>query len=929
MQTDKYLESVLKSSKEELIKTLTGPCQEMLESLYEDILLEFYADLKVSSFGMHGKRSPAITNNMASERWLKHSMPRAGLNEEYIYRSIESDALVRNHGLLSIFMPAKSGASQILDSVSGIRKEIDVLLDEGVDCELNICINNSRYDIFNDVINGVAEFSEIKVNVFELADSKIKKTGKLNALYFLYNILSRKFLENNINMSESYIHIADTDVSYPYPAGGLLDNINELKKYPELKAISGTYTTSDAGSGFQFVNSIRKNADILRKISPLPYVYGGALTLRYLDFGEIIAKAGYSLDAFITLFYLNQKIHDGSCLAELVGDAGNLPVRTNPRFLVDHPESASYIYFVRRFLRDIEWRKDSVHVIGDADIEDIFMTIRRAYFSSITEQIDKIDDEALSKICHLWLRKIRDKIYHLNSSRALAMKDVDLILSLGCVSEEFELCRELINDKVAIHESIEILKAHQYLDNTDLLKLDKPGLTDKDKFKVVEKVITHNYEVLNRRNFLNSEVIRLVGDIVCRVKRIREAFANEEFLRVVFLKAGIKFPKNIIFEKVRKSGKINLAYYVSAGDARYFLRFHDPIGLCFFPKYNPAMTTYIYTTCERIFRELLGDRRVANTLYPSLDKAVKNYCRGNDGPFDNLMSCLLVQEDFRREYFELSGYCDFNFKIHDAAKIYASVIGEVHGKSYGISRYYMESMWGECKVMRLLNDAKRVIRFPSCESYEKWLMEFNWVTRIFRALGNNNSFYNDVNKTLASYGIDINRVYDLACRNSVKRFCENGSIGHFDLTMDNMCIKKDDINDFKIYDFDHVAFVDPAYEMGWGIYSLMKHSVVDKKIGEVKELVSIIDIYKKEYYKTFLAKVSGGNFVGERFDLDQNDIGKDSSVFAGIAILSVFSAKHEQATLDEDYVESLKYLCCELLTVDSITTACSSAGGLM
>ncbi len=906
------LEEILSNSAVKLREQLLIPEIEVFDEIYTKVLSEFRADIKLAQAENKLAKSSALQIRQLKLSDLsesKEEILETIVGEEVNYTSFEYSDPPEGEKLVSVFMPVKNGRGKILRSLFGLKKELDALDKNGFEYIINICINNTQDGTLERVLKFKQLFPQAPLNIYELDKESLRATGKIYSLNLLYTLL-----KNNISSGENvYIHVADDDIGYPKPTSGILSNIQELQNNDSLKAICGTYTTSKSTEGFHFLNSIRKDRGILAKVGPLPQVYGGALTINFQDFPAEGLPPDTSFDCFITLYYLKDKITN---IGALIENPEDLPIRTNPEFLIEHPEEPAFAKFVWRFLRDVDWRKKSAEQLGGDKLETEFLKLRRTLYDKITQTIEELPNTDPRKIGQKWLRLIRDEVYSQRDSGELTRELVVPLLQDGSSADEQAFCHSLIKDIPRFNSTLELLAQNSYFDTNSLTELSKPELTEKVKFKHIERAINKNKDHLRENNWLGDPTIYLLDSIIERTLSQRELLCKETTLRAIFERADINLGKDINIERHEALGNCNFSFFIESDGQKYFLRYHDPLGFRWFQRHTPRKTTYFSVLCEEIFGELLGKEAVIGTIFPSLETAADNYFGLEEtNPIEKIAQRVLIQKDIRKDYTELINYCELGLDLHQATEIYASILAEYHGKSLGITKYFRNSEHSDKKFMKLLNLAGEDIRFSNAASYQTWLCGPNWVTRIFNSLEDefhrDNQFYHCVKSMLNEADVDISNKFSEVCTRSVKRF-EEGSLGHLDFKLNNLFVNQNNTLDRKIYDFDHITFLDPMYEAGHSIYSLVKHALLAEN-ANANELLELTETFNNTYYSQFQHQLEIGNFAGKKQIITSANLLADSNFFAGITLLSVFASEYKNYNLSPGQLESIKQVCYALL----------------
>ncbi|HHT9113885.1 MAG: hypothetical protein HZA47_12275 [Planctomycetes bacterium] len=496
------------------------------------------------------------------------------------------------------------------------------------------------------------------------------------------------------------------------------------------------------------------------------------------------------------------------------------------------------------------------------------------------------------------------------------MKNIKKINNKG-INNDYEFCYSLINNKPRIARLIADLLRIGVIDRDTERELRRPGLTEKQKFKYIEQSIASKGHELDKFRDTVDTTLYSLRAIINRTYELRGMLEDIQVIKSIFKKASIVLSDPVVIRKQEKLGNSNFSFFVHSGETKYFVRYHDPLGFRYFQRHIPQKTTYYSVACAQIFGELLGKEAVVGIIYPNFETARKNsFSPEEANPIDKIASSVLIQKDLSDNYVELVHHQDINLDITAAVKIYAKVLAKYHGKSFGIVRHFNEHLTNDIRIMQLLNNVGNEIRFSSSNCYGTWLQNHNWVTRMYHSLDNSyhkdNLIYSDVKKILFERGIHMQDRFAKTCKSSIKRFKENGSIGHLDFKLNNLFVNKNTLSEIKIYDFDYITFLDPSYEAGHSLYSVLKHAIVEENVSDINILLKLVECFCDEYDRTLNSCLENGNFAGERL-ADNDSFHRDYLFFAGFTLLSVLATEYDKYNLTSEQIYGIKQICVYLL----------------
>jgi hypothetical protein len=542
------LESILKDSAQNLRGRLTAEQLEVFEPMVERIIAETHEDITLTL-----ARSQTTEPKEAQRPKLKlidvegSTEQEATLGEDGAVKYVaneDPETAQSKTPLVSVFMPVKNGDEKILGSLLSLKAELDTLQEEGFQTEINICLNNTQDGTLEKVMKLRAIFPGLRINIYEIEKASLRGAGKIFALNLLYSLVREKVGETETG--QVYVHIADDDIGYPDEKNGVLSNITELRDNKPLKAISGTYSTSKETTGMHFLNSVRKSPDILRRVSPLPQGYGGALTMDIEDFPKELLPSGTSFDAYMTILLIKQALQTtNATIEDLLKNPNQLPIRTNPDFLVEHPEEPALRNIIRRLLRDTEWREKITESLGIPGFTEIFLEIRKVYYDSITQAIDSLPDTDERKLAQAWHREIRDAAYQMRQETGARSEDFDALASTTHPEGEQEFCHKLIKDKKKFDPLFALLEKNGIISEDDLEEAGKPETTRKMKLKHVERGVSKNMERIQDEEYFQDPTLQIFCSIVINAERRREMVQDPEVIRGIFTKAEIELGEEI------------------------------------------------------------------------------------------------------------------------------------------------------------------------------------------------------------------------------------------------------------------------------------------------------------------------------------------------------------------------------------------------
>jgi hypothetical protein len=131
--------------------------------------------------------------------------------------------------------------------------------------------------------------------------------------------------------------------------------------------------------------------------------------------------------------------------------------------------------------------------------------------------------------------------------------------------------------------------------------------------------------------------------------------------------------------------------------------------------------------------------------------------------------------------------------------------------------------------------------------------------------------------------------------------------------MNNTFINRRNPDEYKIYDFDYVTFIDPAYEAGHTLYSVIRHSLRKEGVN-AEHLESLVEAFDKAYVGQMEKIVEERISRGEQISLDTEQLKRDTHFFAAMTIVSVLSSDHQSLAPTQEERDLIHEICVKLFT---------------
>lgn len=486
-----------------------------------------------------------------------------------------------------------------------------------------------------------------------------------------------------------------------------------------------------------------------------------------------------------------------------------------------------------------------------------------------------------------------------------------------------QFCRALLSDQQRLDEVSAALDKRGLLDGQLKADLSSGLLSAPEQFKrIAGAVEKHLATLIGDTTRVDDDLVRLVK-VVERSARLDRMVRNEEVLRTLFGKARLPLTGPLRLAKTPVTGRANVSFLVHTDNERYFLKYHAPLGSEFFQRHAPGKAVFTSVLCNRLHAALLGDERVIEILYPSLESA-SDRRSGNEpsGDLEFLSDAILIQPDVSEACVELVRYHELDLSVQQAAVVLARALGQRHGLSHGIAARYRDEVRRD-EVLRLLDAAGEDIRFPSSLSYEAWIACRHWIRKPFDTMlqyasMGRRALFSHVQAVLAGGGFDLSVLYHELCCRSVERFDEHAVLGHLDLTMKNVFVSRASPSEYKLFDFDYVAFVEPAYERGNSLYTVLRHCFRSGQATDVQATRVLLQAFDAAYEDAFRdAQKEQATWATPL--ANPAAFRDDARAFSGLILLTALSTEHPELACNPSFIAAATPLLTELLMAGALT----------
>jgi Phosphotransferase enzyme family len=347
--------------------------------------------------------------------------------------------------------------------------------------------------------------------------------------------------------------------------------------------------------------------------------------------------------------------------------------------------------------------------------------------------------------------------------------------------------------------------------------------------------------------------IRRLTHICKRESNIRERLRDVTIWNDVLMRLGHRQFSVQHVDVMQTKGHCNLHYRLRAGGTRLVVRYHDPLGKDFLQRHEPARAVLIYRVMEELAALCIGGSQVVRAIAPGIDFAIAacgQIADENEADIADIVSQrVIVQNDEEVDATTLDDFLasDTHADIEAAAVRFAKPLGRLHGASLGCTNSSgVNAFLAHFRQFRHLN------RFPVCDRYAGWLLGPNWIsTRTLSGLAPTAPDDSIWGMLARRSGITrdglLARCYRLW--HDSGQAASVGALGHLDYAPWNCFIDHATGTRLRVFDFDYVAVVDPAYDAGLAASTFLKYAVMVRHLDKsaAMTLVSLfLDSYSDE-----------------------------------------------------------------------------------
>ena len=392
----------------------------------------------------------------------------------------------------------------------------------------------------------------------------------------------------------------------------------------------------------------------------------------------------------------------------------------------------------------------------------------------------------------------------------------------------------ILSDKDRFENLISEAVRAGFLDRNTPEEWERQGLT---KSYQLRQLIEH---VANAdRSSLGRDLLQL-ADLVKEAYVLRSELGRLDFWTEVLNGFSVGNPLSI--ELIQPQGRCNYVYRLLTDEGSYVIRYHDPIGREFLPRYDPESAVQIYGAVAKLISTFLGAEAVCQPRFPVLEN---HFTPDRDActPAERVRRRILVQDDYTPNHFLLSQYANQSppMVARTAVGLYARTLARLHARTRGICQ-------SDCN--ELFQQFRHLLRFRDHIEYATWIESKNWISRLavsgwkHRADG---PVWGVLLKRLGWTTDRIKSHCSVLWRGSTAAMMEAGSLLHSDYSPHNCFVDSVTRSRLRLFDFDYVFVGDPAYEVGLAANSLARLLASDMSAPSTEELLSLLDGFFLDY----------------------------------------------------------------------------------
>ena len=327
----------------------------------------------------------------------------------------------------------------------------------------------------------------------------------------------------------------------------------------------------------------------------------------------------------------------------------------------------------------------------------------------------------------------------------------------------------------------------------------------------------------------HGDLDRLI-EIRAHAARVHRELLSLRLWRHVFSEIPILSDLPLSVKPLSAQGFCNYTFHVRGRSSSYVIRYHDPLGKAFLQRHDPMEAVRLYCAAESLFKVCLGDNRVVTTLFPKdpaeTEPPAPNY-EDRASVVQLVRDRILVQPDYSRDHFVLADYARQHrpLGVRQLVDLYAPLLARLHGCSRALGNGWHDAPQHH-PLRRAFLTYRHQLRFPTSQSFQEWLQGPNWMSRrvlhSLRKLSENTRVWAPLLRLLRRTPDELIERCSLLWTQSADGMRSIGALAHLDYNPGNIFVNRKTRTDTKVFDFDYIAILDPAYDIGLALNSLLR-----------------------------------------------------------------------------------------------------------
>jgi hypothetical protein len=412
-----------------------------------------------------------------------------------------------------------------------------------------------------------------------------------------------------------------------------------------------------------------------------------------------------------------------------------------------------------------------------------------------------------------------------------------------------------------------------------------------------------------------SSQLRRLAEIATKAAAVRSELSRVGLWREVFRRLPQELDEPIQVEAVDSQGRCNYVYRLRGAATSYIVRYHDPVGREILQRQEPRHAVRVYRAAEELFSICLGRDGVVSTMYPPVDYgSCLPTADEDDGEVAEIVTDrILIQHDYSADHFVLAEYAEQSPKLALAqvVELFAEPLALIHARSQGLD-VRERNKSGEDPLAKTFARFRTWVRFATPSEYGRWLQGPNWISQATLS-GLHYAGTEPWTLLLKRLGVSEQK-FEERCRvlwhSSAMAMASQGSLVHLDHNPRNCFVQRGRRERAIVFDFDYVAILDPAYDLGITLHSLLRLVVSKGGADDEDESVVLVDALCAAYCRYYRRGRDGAlEEAADRANLD--GVVSRGRAFGALALVATFAERREQQTARQ--ADAIIGTCARLL----------------